>query len=573
MAQFLEMRYSRKFRIFAGILCWVSGIINFGIFPAVGTEFFMNMWNLPDNLVLLGTTLPTYPLLMALLLGIALFFTFVSGQIGVIVTDFWQGFFATFAFVALIIFLWNTFSWDQIGTALVTVSKPGNSLINPFEIKDRPDFGVVYFLISVWLNIYYTGAWQGASAYQSSAITAHEAKMSPIVGSFRQAIVGLGLILMPLCALAYMNLPEFADKAAVVTSQLETNYPGVINEHLRFRMLVPTVMNHVLPQGLVGAFVAVMLGYFICTNSTYMHSWGTILIQDVVCPLRKKTLSNEKHLMLLKLSISFVAVFALAFSLLFKLQDYIQMFIQITGAIYMGGAGAAVLGGLYWKRGSTYGAWTALIIGAVLSLAFIILQQFQWFIPCLDETLPIWKWDGMKFGFLTGLIALLSYVVVSLLGPKHVADMDKLLHRGKYAIQEEQQEFKKHAEHKKLKWYWRVIGVKSDEFSFIDRLLFAYTFLMRFVWDMGGFFVTFGLALLGFMSDGRWLAWWRINLCISAGLACIGAVWISLGGLYDLKQLYKRLGNIHLNALDDGRVAHGHNLADEEVSEVDVKKS
>jgi hypothetical protein len=51
------------------------------------------------------------------------------------------------------------------------------------------------------------------------------------------------------------------------------------------------------------------------------------------------------------------------------------MFFAITGAIFTAGAGAAIIGGLYWKRGTTSGAWAALIIGAVLSVSGIIIQQ------------------------------------------------------------------------------------------------------------------------------------------------------------------------------------------------------
>ena len=42
LAQFFEKRYSRKFRIFAGMVAFFAGLINFGIFPAVGAQFFIN---------------------------------------------------------------------------------------------------------------------------------------------------------------------------------------------------------------------------------------------------------------------------------------------------------------------------------------------------------------------------------------------------------------------------------------------------------------------------------------------------------------------------------------------------
>lgn len=78
LAQFFEMRYSRKFRIFAGFMAWFSGVLNFGIFPAVAGRFFISWLNIPTHHVQLGgfDINMTLALVMAVLLGIALFFTF-----------------------------------------------------------------------------------------------------------------------------------------------------------------------------------------------------------------------------------------------------------------------------------------------------------------------------------------------------------------------------------------------------------------------------------------------------------------------------------------------------------------
>jgi SSS family solute:Na+ symporter len=373
LAQFLEMRYSKRFRIFAGFVAFGAGLLNYGIFPAVAARFFIVLWDLPPDVVVMGLTVSTFPLLMVLLLSTALFFVFTGGQIAVLVTDWIQGTISNWVFLAVMVFLLWLVPWSSIEGALLD-RPPGHSLVNPFDLGGESRFDMWYWVISVVVLFYGMLAWQGTSGYHASAIDAHEAKMANILAGWRFRVLMLITLVLPLCILAVQHDPAFADTASAI-AEVVVAQP---NEAMAAEVRAPAAARFMLPPVLLGLFSMALVGAFLSTNDTYLHSWGTILVQDVILPLRgDRPLSPKVHLIVLRGGILLVAVFAFTFSLLVTPNQFVSMFLALTGAIFFGGAGAVIIGGLYWKRGSTQGAWVAMCIGIVLSGGGTIVKQLN----------------------------------------------------------------------------------------------------------------------------------------------------------------------------------------------------
>jgi SSS family solute:Na+ symporter len=81
LAQFFEMRYSRSFRVFAGLVAFIAGVLNYALFPAVSGRFFMYYCNWPDYIAIGGVQLSVFGLLMAFFLGLALLIVLMALQL------------------------------------------------------------------------------------------------------------------------------------------------------------------------------------------------------------------------------------------------------------------------------------------------------------------------------------------------------------------------------------------------------------------------------------------------------------------------------------------------------------
>ncbi len=534
IAHFFELRYSRKFRVYAGILAAVSGLINFGIFPSVGTRFIIHFCGLPDEFALFGLMIPTFPVIMASLLSISLYFVFAGGQIAVIITDFFQGVFINIVFVAMLLYLLWLVDWGTIQQALSGAPQDA-SLINPFKTGHIEDFNFWYFLIGI-IGVFYSAmSWQGTQGYNASAINAHEAKMAGMLACWRGIPQTLMLMTVPIIAYTVLNHPNFAGIATNVNSVLA----GVEGEAIQSQLKVPLVLSHLLPIGLIGAFAAVMLAAFISTHDSYLHSWGSIIVQDVIMPFRKKPFTPEQHIRVLRWSIIGVAIFIFFFSLLFKQSQYIFLFFAITGAIFAGGSGAVIIGGLYWSRGTTAAAWAAMTVGSAIAVGGIIIHQL------VDDFFI----NGQVFWAISMGSATVIYFVVSLLtsrGQKH--DMNKLLNRGKY---DEAGEIR-HVDvgQKKI---WKLLGM-TEEFSTGDKFIFVINYVWTFFW-----FTIFVIGtiynLSHEVSDDTWMTFWKVYVYIQLGIALISVVWFTIGGAFDLKKMIHSLRTMTRDDSDSGFIA------------------
>ncbi|MFA5688501.1 MAG: hypothetical protein WC959_05085 [Kiritimatiellales bacterium] len=542
MAQFFEMRYSRSFRVFAGILCWFSGIINYGIFPGVTARLLISFCGLPESFTFAGMVCPMFPVVMLIMLSLALYLTLAGGQIALMVTDFFQGQFALVVMVVMAVFLLTHFNWDVIMEAVQ--SAPENqSLINPYKQSELRDFSVYFFLMMGFNRIYGFMAWQGSQGYFSSAENPHEAKMAGILGAWRSTLNPLLMAIPPVIAFTVLHHGLYAKEASAVQQVMSS----IADPQTQKQILTPVTIVQFLPVGMVGLFTALAIALAVSTDDTYLHSWGSIFIQDVVLPFKKKKLTPEQHIRWLRWAAVGTAVIVFFFSLFFPLRQYIFMYMQLTGAIFIGGAGSVIIGGLYWSRGTAAGAWTSMITGFLCAIIGLIILTWWQNIPFLAAWRPGCPVNGMQVAFFTALICMTLYITVSLLTCKKPFDMNWLLHRGKYAAAGEHVPIVE-----KQSFRWRLLGV-DKEYSLKDKIVASGVAGYTIFWSILLIVATLINKWYKF-SDKFWADAWHVIILSLTGLTIITLIWFIWGGLRDMAKLFKKLKVSNRDAADDGSV-------------------
>jgi SSS family solute:Na+ symporter len=369
-----------------------------------------------------------------------------------------------------------------------------------------------------------------------------------------------------------MNHPDFAQQSQAAKDQIAAVHADnpQAQKTIQHQLLVPIALSHILPPGVSGLFIAMILFMMISCDATYLHSWGSIIIQDVIMPFRKKPFTPRQHLWMLRLGIALVAIYAFFFGLYFNQVTYILMFFALTGAIWLGGAGAVILGGLYWKRGTTQGAYSGLIVGSLLAVMAIGLEQ-TWtkVVPILTKWFPNWQMladypdkfpiNGQWMYLISMVAAVIVYVIVSLITCREPFNMDRMLHRGEYAVENKNIE---RTSGSKRRFSLSVFLGFDEQFTRSDKLLSWSVF----IWTMLNFAIFIFVIIANFFSSWSNKAWadyfFVFSIVVPLIIGAITSVWFTIGGTWDLRRMFQRLKEQKRNDLDDGRVV-GHMNADD----------
>jgi len=337
--EFYEKRFGHGVRILGGTILTFSGILNMGMFLKAGSIFVMGITGMNSDYEL--------KIIMSVLLGMVLLYTTLGGMVSVVVLDYIQFVVLSFSLLATSVFAIRFLGWGNI---IDTVSQlKGEAGFNPFDAKG---FGTSYVIWMFFLGLVNCAIWQTAVIRACSAESVKTVKRL-----YTFASVGwLIRFLLP----CFFGISAFVFIAQHPTLKNVFLPEGSVADSQVTLMAMPVFLSQILPAGLIGIVSAGMLAAFMSTHDSYLLCWSSVLTQDVVAPWFKNGLSSKVRLLLTRIFIVAIGM--------------------ISGAIYFSGAIALLVFGIYWKRASKVGAYSALVCGFLALIGLAPVQKVLGFV-------------------------------------------------------------------------------------------------------------------------------------------------------------------------------------------------
>ncbi len=378
-------------------------------------------------------------------------------------------------------------------------------------------------------------------------------------------------------------VPQGASPEEKIRSQGEAKKTFAKFQSFYSQMLGPAVMGRIFPASLLGLIGLLMFMLMLSTDDSRIFNSAVGIVQDLVIPLCRRVLSPRAHLWCLRGAVLFVGAAFVAGSLFLAQMEYLRMFLMIMAGLWNAGASPIMIGGFYFKFGTTAGAYASLFVGAGSTLGSIFLRN-SWanvVYPFLLrhnlvegtakvlETLSapfhpfvVWRMNdvacpinAIEFTLISMILSWTAYLGISLLTYRKPFNLDRLLHRGIYCDDP--------GKTLESDWSWRTLWKRflgiTPEYTRADRILAWSTFFYGIVYSFGLMFV--GVVLWNGLSPWPESWWgnyfWIRQVLVQIAIGCVTTVWFTIGGVTGLWKMFQDLKKRVADPLDNGQVSEG----------------
>jgi len=380
LPELFENRFGTRIRRLSGVVIILSGLLNMGIFLRMGGDFLIAVTGMPEAGYRLEIT-------MTLLLLAVCTYTILGGMLSVLVTDFLQFVVMSVGLLAVTAVVVHHAGWSNMVQAVDHHYGAGG--FNPFA---NPDMGWSFVL------------------FNSFVVTACVLTLQPViqrvlaakdVKTARQVFTRTSVFFV--CRFVIPGLWGIAALSSL----------GGATEGVDTIKAMPNYLGIIVPTGLMGLLVAAMLAADMSTDSSYMLAYGSVIYNDILAPFRRKGISERRGLLWNRLIVASLGVFFLFYGLWYPLKGPVWTYLTVTATICFSSMAALLIACCYWRRANDWGAIGSIVLGAVIPITYLVMEQ----VPATQE-MAAWigpNWSGIATFVLSGL----AMVIGSLLKPTH----------------------------------------------------------------------------------------------------------------------------------------------------------
>ncbi|WP_242844548.1 hypothetical protein [Clostridium novyi] len=86
-------------------------------------------------------------------------------------------------------------------------------------------------------------------------------------------------------------------------------------------------------------------------------------------------MGTKKAILVNRVLVAAIGIFLLIYGLWYPLKSDLWVYMTLTATIYSVSVSTLLIAACYWKKANSWGAYTAIICGAICPVSFLVLQQ------------------------------------------------------------------------------------------------------------------------------------------------------------------------------------------------------